>query len=48
VAAICLKALSKRPDRRYVSCQKYADDLREWLAADKSVTPRRTWARLRK
>ena len=48
VAAICLKALSKRPERRYVSCQKFADDLRGWLAGEKPVTSRRTWARLRK
>jgi len=48
VAAICLKALSKRPERRYVSCQKFADDLRSWLAGDKPLAYRRTWARLRK
>ncbi len=48
VAAICLKALSKRPERRYVSCQKFADDLRGWLAGEKPVASRRTWARLRK
>ncbi len=48
VAAICLKALSKRPERRYVSCQKFADDLRGWLAGEKPSASRRTWARLRK
>ncbi len=48
VAAICLKALSKRPERRYVSCQNFADDLRGWLTGEKPVTSRRTWARLLK
>ena len=31
LAAICLKALAKRPDRRYRDCQHLADDLRRWL-----------------
>ena len=48
VAAICLKALAKRPERRYASCQKFADDLRGWLAGEKPLAYRRTWARLRK
>jgi serine/threonine-protein kinase len=48
VAAVCLKALSKRPERRYASCQNFADDLRSWLAGDKPPVYRRTWARLRK
>jgi len=48
VAAICLKALSKRPERRYVSCQKFADDLRSWLAGEKPPAHRRSWARLLK
>lgn len=48
VAAICLKALSKRPERRYVTCQKFADDLRGWLANEKPMASRRTWVRLRK
>ncbi len=48
VAAICLKALSKRPERRYASCQMLADDLRGWLASKKPVAARRTWVRLGK
>jgi serine/threonine protein kinase len=49
IAAICLKALSKRPERRYASCQKFADGLRNWLDGEKPVTARRrTWASLRK
>jgi eukaryotic-like serine/threonine-protein kinase len=48
VAAICLKALSKRPERRYGSCQKLADDLRGWLADEKPAASRRAWALLRK
>jgi len=48
LAAICLKALSKRPERRYVSCQNFADDLRAWLAGNKPVASRRTWVSLHK
>jgi tRNA A-37 threonylcarbamoyl transferase component Bud32 len=48
VAAICLKAISKRPERRHVSCQKFADELRGWLASEKPVAARRSWVRLRK
>jgi serine/threonine protein kinase len=48
IAAICLKALAKRPERRYVSCQVFASDLRRWLAGEKPLARRRTWARLRK
>ena len=47
LAAICLKALAKRPDRRYRDCQHLADDLRRWLSGE---TPRaycRAWAQLR-
>jgi serine/threonine protein kinase len=46
VAAICLKALSKRPERRFVSCQKFAEALRCWLAGQEPRAARRTWARL--
>jgi eukaryotic-like serine/threonine-protein kinase len=28
---ICLKAMSKRPEDRFASCQELADDLRRWL-----------------
>ena len=32
LAAICLKALSKRPDKRYASMEAFAKDLRRFLA----------------
>lgn len=31
---ICLKAMSKEPERRYSDCQALADDLRRWLAGE--------------
>ena len=31
---ICLKALAKRPEDRYSSCQALADDLRRWLEGE--------------
>jgi serine/threonine protein kinase len=48
LAAICLKALSKRPERRYASCQSFADDLRCWLSREKPSADRRTWPSRRK
>jgi tRNA A-37 threonylcarbamoyl transferase component Bud32 len=44
--AICLKALAKWPERRYVDCQHFADDLRRWLRGDTPLASRRAWARL--
>ena len=45
--AICLKALAKRPERRYVDCQEFADDLRRWLRGETPLAcPRRGWARV--
>jgi serine/threonine protein kinase len=44
LAAICLKALAKSPDRRYRDCQQLADDLRQWLARSESRAHRRSWA----
>src|SRR6185369_9447788 len=29
--SICLKAMAKRPEDRYVGCRALADDLRRWL-----------------
>jgi serine/threonine protein kinase len=43
LAAICLKALAKRPDRRYRDCQHLADDLRRWLRSRTRPTYRRAW-----
>lgn len=31
---ICLRALAKRPEDRYASCQALADDLRRWLSGE--------------
>jgi eukaryotic-like serine/threonine-protein kinase len=47
LAAICLKALAKRPDRRYRDCQHLADDLRRWLRGETPRAYRRAWAQLR-
>jgi serine/threonine protein kinase len=46
LAAICLKALAKRPDRRYLGCQEFADDLRRWLRGDTPLAYRRAWVRV--
>jgi eukaryotic-like serine/threonine-protein kinase len=49
LAAICEKALAKKPCRRYASCADFAKDLRCWLrGAAPSAHRRRRWARLRK
>jgi hypothetical protein len=37
---ICLKAMSKKRDHRYASCQAMAEDLRRWLAGE-PITARR-------
>ena len=42
--AICLKALAKRPERRYADCQHFADDLRRWLRGETPQARRRAWA----
>jgi len=46
LAAICLKALAKRPDRRYAGCQDFAEDLRRWLRGETPLAYRRAWARI--
>ena len=48
LAAICLKALAKRPDRRYRDCQHLADDLRRWLRGETPRAYHRAWAQLRR
>jgi len=46
LAAICLKALAKRPDRRYADCRQFADDLRRWLRGEPPLAGRRGWPRI--
>ena len=47
LAAICQKALAKRPEHRYASCEDFAKDLRCWLRGETPLAyRRRRWARL--
>jgi serine/threonine protein kinase len=46
LAAICLRALAKRPDRRYADCQEFAADVRRWLRGETPHAYRRSWARI--
>jgi serine/threonine protein kinase len=41
LAAICSKALAKRPEDRYPGCQELAADLRRWLRGETPVIYRR-------
>jgi eukaryotic-like serine/threonine-protein kinase len=43
LAEICRKAMAKRPERRYPSCQAFAADLRRWLQGAKPLAGRRRW-----
>jgi serine/threonine protein kinase len=46
LSAICVKALAKRPEHRYVNCEAFATDLRCWLRGETpSAYRRRGWAR---
>ncbi len=46
LAAICLKAMARDPERRYADCQAFADDLRRWLLGENPQARRKGWARL--
>ena len=47
LSAICQKALAKRPEHRYASCEDFATDLRCWLRGETPTAyrRRRRWAR---
>ena len=49
---ICLKTLTKEPDRRYASCAAFAADLEHWLADEpiqaRKLTTMERWNRWRK
>ena len=47
LAAICLKALAKRPDQRYSGCQDFADALWRWLRGQRRRSHRRAWIQLK-
>jgi serine/threonine protein kinase len=47
LSAVCQKALAKRPEHRYASCEDFAADLRSWLRGEAPLAYRRRgWARL--
>ncbi len=48
LAAICQKALAKKPEHRYSTCGDFAKDLRSWLRGEAPLACRRgrRWARL--
>jgi eukaryotic-like serine/threonine-protein kinase len=46
LAAVCLKALAKRPEDRYAGCRELAEDLRRWLRGETPVVYRRPRTRL--
>jgi serine/threonine protein kinase len=46
LAAVCVKALAKRPEDRYLGCQKLAEDLRRWLRGETPLVYRRPRTRL--
>jgi tRNA A-37 threonylcarbamoyl transferase component Bud32 len=46
LSAICQKAMAKRPEDRYSSCQDLADDLHRWLGGRTPLACRRRWLRI--
>ncbi len=46
LAAICMKALAKRPAERYAGCRELAEDLRRWLRGESPTVYRRPRTRL--
>ena len=47
LSLMCLKALAKSPDRRYRTCQDFADQLWRWLQGESRRTHRGSWMQLR-
>jgi serine/threonine protein kinase/tetratricopeptide (TPR) repeat protein len=43
--AICLKAMSHRPEDRYGSCRALADDIERWMADEAVVAWKEPWSR---
>lgn len=43
LAEICRKAIARKPDRRYASCEDLAVDLRRWLRGERPQARRRVW-----
>jgi eukaryotic-like serine/threonine-protein kinase len=46
LAAVCLKALAKRPEDRYLGCRELAEDVRRWLRGETPIAYRRSRTRL--
>jgi serine/threonine protein kinase len=46
LSAICQKAMAKRPENRYCSCQDLAEDLYRWFRGQVPLACRRRWFRI--